>query len=166
MLHLSLFFLLCILDLLDSYYRPRPRKILGVAQRKRNAAEEETAGGGAGQAHQDRHRLHGQVQTQEMQVGDKMISFPSRLMHDGYHVEAVGSDGLYENTDGGSAEHATIIVIGKSYSGKNARKAALWCGWESSVSRSLQVISKSGSVVFNSHFTKCGSIFNYDQKFS
>ena len=75
-----------------------------------------------------------------------MISFPSRLMHDGYHVEAVGSDGLYENIDGGSAEHATIIVIGKSYSGKNARKAALWCGWESSVSRSLQVISKFDAV--------------------
>ena len=97
-----------------------------------------------------------------------MVSFPSRLnwMHDGHHVEAVGSDGLYENTDGGSAEHATIILIGKSNSGKSARKAALWCGWESSVSRSLQVISKSGSVVFNCHFTKCGSIFNYDQKFS
>ena len=81
--------MLCVLDLLDSYYRPRPRKILGVAQRKRNAAEEETAGGGAGQAHQDRHRLHGQVQTQEMQVGDKMIFFSSRSMHDGYNVEAV-----------------------------------------------------------------------------
>ena len=38
-----------------------------------------------------------------------MVSFPSRLnwMHDGHHVEAVGSDGLYENTDGGIAEHAT-----------------------------------------------------------
>ena len=73
---------------------------------------------------------------------------------------------LYENTDGNNADYATIILIGKSNSGKSARKAALWCGWESSVSRSLQVISKSGSVVFTFRFTKCGSIFNYDQKFS
>ena len=69
-------------------------------------------------------------------------------MHGGHHVEAVGSDGLYENTDGGSAEHATIIVIGKSNLGKSARKAALWCAWESYVSRSLRVISKFDAAVF------------------
>ena len=63
-------------------------------------------------------------------------------MHDGYHEEAVGGDGLYENTDGGSAQRNRIILTGKSYSGKSARKAALWCAWESSVSRSPQVISK------------------------
>ena len=61
-----------ILDLLlDWYYRPRPRKILGVAQRKQNAAEEEAAGGGAGQADEDCYCLDGQVQTQKMQVSYK-----------------------------------------------------------------------------------------------
>ena len=81
-----------------------------------------------------------------------MISFTIRSMLDEYNVEAVVVMAYTKNTDGNNAEHATIILIGKSNSGKSARKAALWCGWESSVSRSLQVISKLGSVVFYSLF--------------
>ena len=81
-----------------------------------------------------------------------MISFTIRSMLDEYNVEAVVAMAYTKNTDGNNAEHATIILIGKSNSGKSARKAALWCVWESSVSRSLQVISKLGSVVFYSSF--------------